>query len=146
LSFFSPNGDVGVVGCLSMRTTQRSIHNFSIVCESTPKKKADSAEKRTRQAEKRRVYNKARKSEVKTRMKKVTLLLLLLFFFLCMHSWALLSFFLQVKWVCFHCYVVKCLFPECYEIEAMWRLFILLLNWWVKIDVLSSWIFTYFAS
>ncbi|KAI5605412.1 hypothetical protein BDE02_01G349700 [Populus trichocarpa] len=58
-------------GCLSLRTTQRSIHNFSIVCESTPKKKADSAEKRTRQAEKRRVYNKARKSEVKTRMKKV---------------------------------------------------------------------------
>lgn len=110
---------MGVVGCLSMRTTQRSIHNFSIVCESTPKKKADSAEKRTRQAEKRRVYNKARKSEVKTRMKKVTLLLLLLFFFLCMHSWALLSFFLQVKWVCCHCYVVKCLFPECYEIEAM---------------------------
>jgi hypothetical protein len=93
LVFFIPNGDVGVVGCLSMRTTQRSIHNFSIVCESTPKKKADSAEKRTRQAEKRRVYNKARKSEVKTRMKKVTLHLLLLFF-LFMYAFMGFAFFL----------------------------------------------------
>ncbi|KAI7983676.1 hypothetical protein LOK49_LG15G00521 [Camellia lanceoleosa] len=42
----------------------------SIVCEAAPNKKADSAAKRARQAEKRRVYNKARKSEVKTRMKK----------------------------------------------------------------------------
>lgn len=86
---------MGVAGCLSMRTTQRSIHNFSIVCESTPKKKADSAEKRTRQAEKRRVYNKARKSEVKTRMKKVTLLLLLIFFsfYVCFHGLCFLSFY-----------------------------------------------------
>ncbi|XAR56518.1 hypothetical protein NMG60_11037042 [Bertholletia excelsa] len=37
----------------------------SVVCE------ADSAAKRARQAEKRRIYNKARKSEIKTRMKKV---------------------------------------------------------------------------
>lgn len=44
----------------------------SIVCEAAPKKKADSAEKRARQAEKRRIYNKARKSEIRTRMKKVT--------------------------------------------------------------------------
>ena len=73
-----------------MRTTQRSIHNFSIVCESTPKKKADSAEKRTRQAEKRRVYNKARKSEVKTRMKKVTLIA----FFLFMYAFMGFAFFL----------------------------------------------------
>ncbi|CAK7327743.1 unnamed protein product [Dovyalis caffra] len=58
-------------GSLSLRTIQRPIHNLSIVCEATPKKKADSAEKRTRQAEKRRVYNRARKSEIKTRMKKV---------------------------------------------------------------------------
>ncbi|XP_008801495.2 30S ribosomal protein S20, chloroplastic [Phoenix dactylifera] len=43
----------------------------SIVCEAAPKKKADSAAKRARQAEKRRIYNKARKSEIKTRMKKV---------------------------------------------------------------------------
>ncbi|XP_022877462.1 30S ribosomal protein S20, chloroplastic [Olea europaea var. sylvestris] len=43
----------------------------SIVCEAAPKKKADSAAKRARQAEKRRVYNKARKSEIRTRMKKV---------------------------------------------------------------------------
>ncbi|CAL5346194.1 unnamed protein product [Camellia sinensis] len=42
----------------------------SIICEAAPNKKADSAAKRARQAEKRRVYNKARKSEVKTRMKK----------------------------------------------------------------------------
>ncbi|KAL2476375.1 30S ribosomal protein S20 [Abeliophyllum distichum] len=43
----------------------------SIVCEAAPSKKADSAAKRARQAEKRRIYNKARKSEVRTRMKKV---------------------------------------------------------------------------
>lgn len=43
----------------------------SIVCEAAPTKKADSAVKRARQAEKRRVYNKAKKSEIKTRMKKV---------------------------------------------------------------------------
>ncbi|CAL5412366.1 unnamed protein product [Camellia sinensis] len=42
----------------------------SIICEAAPNKKADSTAKRARQAEKRRVYNKARKSEVKTRMKK----------------------------------------------------------------------------
>ncbi|KAI5084679.1 hypothetical protein GOP47_0000848 [Adiantum capillus-veneris] len=37
----------------------------------TQKTKADSAVKRARQAEKRRVRNKARKSEIRTRMKKV---------------------------------------------------------------------------
>ncbi|KAI8012141.1 Myosin-2 [Camellia lanceoleosa] len=42
----------------------------SIICEAAPNKKADSAAKRARQAKKRRVYNKARKSEVKNRMKK----------------------------------------------------------------------------
>ncbi|XP_072993092.1 small ribosomal subunit protein bS20c [Typha latifolia] len=42
-----------------------------VVCEAAPQKKADSAAKRARQAEKRRIYNKSRKSEVKTRMKKV---------------------------------------------------------------------------
>lgn len=41
------------------------------MCEVALKKKADSAAKRARQAEKRRIYNKARKSEIKTRMKKV---------------------------------------------------------------------------
>lgn len=41
-------------------------------------KKPDSAAKRARQAEKRRLYNKGKKSEVRTRMKKVGLLLLLL--------------------------------------------------------------------
>ncbi|XP_006859051.2 30S ribosomal protein S20, chloroplastic [Amborella trichopoda] len=43
----------------------------SIVCEATSGKKPDSAEKRARQAEKRRIRNKSRKSEIKTRMKKV---------------------------------------------------------------------------
>ncbi|KAK3019980.1 hypothetical protein RJ639_003328 [Escallonia herrerae] len=40
-----------------------------VVCEAAPKK-ADSAAKRARQSEKRRVYNKAKKSEFKTWMKK----------------------------------------------------------------------------
>jgi hypothetical protein len=54
-----------------MSTTQRPSRHF-VVCEAAaPTKKADSAAKRTRQAEKRRIYNKARKSEIKTRMKKV---------------------------------------------------------------------------
>lgn len=43
----------------------------SIVCEAETKKKADSAAKRARQSEKRRLYHKARKSEFRTRMKKV---------------------------------------------------------------------------
>ncbi|KAJ8512596.1 hypothetical protein OPV22_003030 [Ensete ventricosum] len=42
----------------------------AVVCEAAPKK-YDSASKRARQAEKRRIYNKAHKSEIKTRMKKV---------------------------------------------------------------------------
>nr|ACU20521.1 unknown [Glycine max] len=53
--------------CLSLSTAQR---RASVVCEAAPKK-VDSAVKRARQAEKRRVYNKARKSEIKTRTKKV---------------------------------------------------------------------------
>ncbi|XP_057472398.1 30S ribosomal protein S20, chloroplastic-like [Actinidia eriantha] len=47
------------------------VNRLSIVCEATQTKKADSAVKRARQAEKRRLYNKSRKSEMKTRMKKV---------------------------------------------------------------------------
>ncbi|KAF4378930.1 small ribosomal subunit protein bS20c [Cannabis sativa] len=60
-------------GCLSMSSIQYPpmIIRRSIVCEATPTKKADSAAKRVRQSEKRRVYNKARKSEIRTRMKKV---------------------------------------------------------------------------
>lgn len=53
-----------------MSTTQRPSRHF-VVCEAAPQKKTDSAAKRTRQAEKRRIYNKSRKSEIKTRMKKV---------------------------------------------------------------------------
>lgn len=51
----------------------------SIVCEAAPTKKADSAAKRARQAEKRRVYNKSKKSEARTRMKKVGVLVPLQF-------------------------------------------------------------------
>lgn len=53
--------------CLSLSTVQK---RASVVCEAAPKK-VDSAVKRARQAEKRRIYNKARKSEIKTRSKKV---------------------------------------------------------------------------
>ncbi|XVF04271.1 hypothetical protein REPUB_Repub05bG0068300 [Reevesia pubescens] len=58
-------------GSLSFSTMTQKQIRFSVVCETAPKKKADSAAKRTRQAEKIRIYNKAKKSEVKTRMKKV---------------------------------------------------------------------------
>ncbi|KAL0900052.1 hypothetical protein Bca101_084013 [Brassica carinata] len=50
---------------------QKSPVRQLIVCEAAPTKKADSAAKRARQAEKRRVYNKSKKSEARTRMKKV---------------------------------------------------------------------------
>ncbi|XP_021719284.1 30S ribosomal protein S20, chloroplastic [Chenopodium quinoa] len=56
-------------GCSSLGSFQR--RGFSVVCEAATEKKADSAAKRTRQAETRRLRNKARKSEVKTRMRKV---------------------------------------------------------------------------
>ncbi|KAE8732149.1 30S ribosomal protein S20 [Hibiscus syriacus] len=49
---------------------QKPIRRSVVVCEAAPKKKADSAAKQARQADKRRIYNKAKKSEVKTRMKK----------------------------------------------------------------------------
>ena len=63
----------------------------SIICEAAPNKKADSAAKRARQAKKRRVYNKARKSEVKTRMKKVFYLWVCLFLN-CRLKWYLIMF------------------------------------------------------
>ncbi|KAL0328455.1 UNVERIFIED_CONTAM: 30S ribosomal protein S20, chloroplastic [Sesamum calycinum] len=58
-------------GLVSVRPLQMSPNRLSIVCEAGTKTKADSAAKRARQAEKRRIYNKARKSEIRTRMKKV---------------------------------------------------------------------------
>ncbi|XP_038899721.1 30S ribosomal protein S20, chloroplastic [Benincasa hispida] len=69
---FSSNTSVSAFsnGCLTMSKAQRP-SRYSVVCEAAPKNKADSAAKRTRQAEKRRIYNKARKSEIKTRIKKV---------------------------------------------------------------------------
>ncbi|KAI4388285.1 hypothetical protein MLD38_000627 [Melastoma candidum] len=60
--------DVFSRGRLSMDTGKRGM---TVVCEAATTKKPDSAAKRARQAEKRRIYNKARKSEIKTRMKKV---------------------------------------------------------------------------
>ncbi|XWS10992.1 hypothetical protein CRYUN_Cryun38cG0045600 [Craigia yunnanensis] len=57
-------------GSLSFSTITQKPTRLSVVCEAATKK-ANSAAKRTRQAEKRHIYNKARKSEVKTRMKKV---------------------------------------------------------------------------
>ncbi|CAA7388706.1 unnamed protein product [Spirodela intermedia] len=57
---------------MSMRAVEKGSprRGLSVVCEATTKK-ADSAAKRARQAEKRRIYNKSKKSEMKTRMKKV---------------------------------------------------------------------------
>ncbi|KAJ8626769.1 hypothetical protein MRB53_020076 [Persea americana] len=58
-------------GGLSMTGIAKSMRRL-VVCEATaPGKKPDSAQKRARQAEKRRIYNKSKKSEIKTRMKKV---------------------------------------------------------------------------
>ena len=59
---------------LSMRTIERPSRHLSVVCEAAPTKKADSAAKRARQAEKMRIYNKSCKSEIKTRMKKVLII------------------------------------------------------------------------
>ncbi|KAL7143369.1 hypothetical protein ABFS83_08G186600 [Erythranthe nasuta] len=58
-------------GLASVRPVQSNPNRRSIVCEAVTTKKPDSAAKRARQSEKRRVYNKAKKSEVRTRMKKV---------------------------------------------------------------------------
>ncbi|KAF5945031.1 hypothetical protein HYC85_015259 [Camellia sinensis] len=70
LSFSSTTShNVFSTGLISMSPVVRPTRH-SIICEAAPNKKADSAVKRARQAEKRRVNNKARKSEVKTRMKK----------------------------------------------------------------------------
>ncbi|KAI8020405.1 Actin-depolymerizing factor 2 [Camellia lanceoleosa] len=70
LSFSSTTShNVFSTGLISMSLVVRPTRH-SIICEDAPNKKADSAAKRARQAEKRRVHNKARKSEVKTRMKK----------------------------------------------------------------------------
>ncbi|XP_006348272.1 30S ribosomal protein S20, chloroplastic [Solanum tuberosum] len=57
-------------GTVSLNPVQMPFRR-SIVCEAAPTKKADSAAKRARQAEKRRIYHKAKKSEVRTRIKTV---------------------------------------------------------------------------
>lgn len=41
------------------------------MADKKPKKKVDSAVKRAKQSEARRIYNKSRKTEISTRMKKV---------------------------------------------------------------------------
>ncbi|GFP78628.1 30S ribosomal protein s20 chloroplastic [Phtheirospermum japonicum] len=73
LGFSSNTSSVNLFsrGLVSVRPVQTRPNRQSIVCEAVTTKKADSAAKRARQAEKRRVYNKARKSEIRTRMKKV---------------------------------------------------------------------------
>ncbi|CAN4104208.1 unnamed protein product [Withania somnifera] len=69
---FSANTSLNLFskGTISLTPVQMPFRR-SIICEAAPTKKADSAAKRARQAEKRRVYNKARKSEVRTRIKTV---------------------------------------------------------------------------
>ncbi|CAN1845520.1 30S ribosomal protein S20, chloroplastic [Linum perenne] len=63
--------------CSPFRSIERSVRRSTVVCEATPSgKKADSAAKRARQNEKRRLYHKAHKSEVRTRMRKVLVALL----------------------------------------------------------------------
>ncbi|KAM1764505.1 hypothetical protein ACFX11_003749 [Malus domestica] len=54
-------------GYVAVSPHQRPVRH-SVVCE-VATKKPDSAVKRDRQAEKRRIYNKSQKSEIKTRMK-----------------------------------------------------------------------------
>ncbi|XP_073135207.1 small ribosomal subunit protein bS20c [Henckelia pumila] len=68
---FSSNASVNLFskGLVSVCPVQRPLRSL-IVCEAGTTKKADSAAKRARQAEKRRIYNKAHKSEIRTRMKK----------------------------------------------------------------------------
>ncbi|XP_019181924.1 PREDICTED: 30S ribosomal protein S20, chloroplastic isoform X2 [Ipomoea nil] len=58
-------------GAVSLSPMQKRPLRRSIVCEAAPPKKADSAAKRARQAEKRRIFNKSKKSEIRTRMRKV---------------------------------------------------------------------------
>ncbi|KAM0984338.1 hypothetical protein ACFX15_011381 [Malus domestica] len=54
-------------GYVAVSPHQRPVRH-SVVCE-VATKKPDSAVKRDRQAEKRRIYDKSQKSEIKTRMK-----------------------------------------------------------------------------
>ncbi|KAI0492566.1 hypothetical protein KFK09_026839 [Dendrobium nobile] len=61
-----PNGGTPIRALEKPKPMRRSV-----VCEAATTKKPDSASKRARQAEKRRIYNKAKKSELKTRMRKV---------------------------------------------------------------------------
>ncbi|KAJ4975768.1 hypothetical protein NE237_000874 [Protea cynaroides] len=56
-------------GSLSKRTVERPAL-YSLVCEASPSKKAVSAQKRARKNAKRRIYNKALKSEMKTCINK----------------------------------------------------------------------------
>ncbi|MED6150875.1 hypothetical protein PIB30_076804 [Stylosanthes scabra] len=56
---------------MSLSTIQKQSQRSAVVCEAAPQRKTDSAVQRARLAEKRRVYNKARKSEIRTRMRKV---------------------------------------------------------------------------
>ncbi|GAB2219792.1 hypothetical protein Droror1_Dr00007429 [Drosera rotundifolia] len=64
---FDFSRDAPIAGVLLLTSTRRPSRQ-SIVCEVAPKGKADSSEKRRRQG---RLRNKSRKSEARTRMKKM---------------------------------------------------------------------------
>lgn len=59
------------LGAFFCRPLTQPISRRPLVTVGAATKKPDSAAKRARQAEKNRIYNKARKSEMSTRMKKV---------------------------------------------------------------------------
>ncbi|CAN1335275.1 30S ribosomal protein S20, chloroplastic [Linum perenne] len=76
-SHCSPFRSIAFSSSLSPSPILSNNRGKSFVCEATPSgKKADSAAKRARQNEKRRLYHKAHKSEVRTRMRKVLVALL----------------------------------------------------------------------
>lgn len=59
------------VACRSSVVSPVTRRSVVVRAAAAPTKKPDQADKRARQNEKRRVYHKAKKSEVSTRMKKV---------------------------------------------------------------------------
>ncbi|KAL3821215.1 hypothetical protein ACJIZ3_007120 [Penstemon smallii] len=76
LSFSSNTSSVnlfsrGLVSMCPVKMNPESNRRSTIVRAEEKTKTPDSAAKRARQAEKRRIYNKSHKSEVRTRMKKV---------------------------------------------------------------------------
>lgn len=60
-----------ISGGVSRCSVSRRVVVIRAMADPVKKKKEDSAVKRARIAEARRIYNKSRKTEIKTRMKKV---------------------------------------------------------------------------